>query len=120
MHSCHLRLRLRRAASSAVPNRFQSQKMNAPIDNELLAILRCPETLQKLSEAPVETVRRVESERLAGRLRGRAGSAIGAPIEAGLVREDGKVFFPIRDGIPVMLVDEAIGLDEAAGSPIRL
>jgi uncharacterized protein YbaR (Trm112 family) len=94
--------------------------MDAPIDNGLLAILRCPESLQKLSAAPAETVRCVESGRVAGRLRDRAGRAIGARIEAGLVREDGKVFFPIRNGIPVMLVDEAIGLDDDARSPIQL
>ncbi len=32
-------------------------------------------------------------------------------IEEGLVREDGKVLYPVRDDIPVMLLDEAIRLD---------
>jgi uncharacterized protein YbaR (Trm112 family) len=31
-------------------------------------------------------------------------------LEAGLVRADGKVLYPIRDGIPVMLVEEGIAL----------
>jgi uncharacterized protein YbaR (Trm112 family) len=33
-----------------------------------------------------------------------------------LVSKAGKVAFPIRDGIPVMLVDEARSLEEDAGS----
>jgi len=31
-------------------------------------------------------------------------------IEAALVRSDGKVAYPVRDGIPIMLVEEALPL----------
>ena len=33
-------------------------------------------------------------------------------IEAGLVREDGRILYPVRDDIPVMLIDEAIPLED--------
>ena len=31
-------------------------------------------------------------------------------IESGLVREDGAYLYPVREGIPVMLIGEAIAL----------
>ena len=34
-----------------------------------------------------------------------------ASLSEGLVREDGKILYPVDDGIPVMLIDEAIALD---------
>jgi len=34
-----------------------------------------------------------------------------------LVSEQARLAFPIRDGIPIMLVDEARSLDDEAGQP---
>ena len=78
------------------------------ISNDLLEILRCPVTGQRLKPAPPEIISRLASERNAGRLRDHAGNPISEPVEHGLLREDGKVFYPIRDGIPVMLPEESI------------
>ncbi len=72
---------------------------------ELLEILRCPETMQRVGYAPPETLARVAREAL----RDRAGNPA-APLEAGLLREDGALLYPIRHGIPIMLIDEAIVL----------
>ena len=33
-------------------------------------------------------------------------------IDGGLVREDGKILFPIRQNIPVMLIDQGIPLGQ--------
>jgi uncharacterized protein YbaR (Trm112 family) len=38
------------------------------------------------------------------------GSKVPADFEALLVREDGKRGYLVRDGIPVMLIDEAVAL----------
>ena len=35
---------------------------------------------------------------------------VGKPITEGLVREDGRILYPVEDGIPVMLVEESIEL----------
>jgi uncharacterized protein YbaR (Trm112 family) len=32
-------------------------------------------------------------------------------IDEALVRADGRVLFPVRDGIPIMLIDQSIDLE---------
>ena len=83
------------------------------ITEELLALLRCPQTMQSLSLASVEQLAQVETARAAGKLRDRAGRAVREPVYGGLVREDGALLFPIRDGIPVLLLDDALPLGAA-------
>lgn len=61
------------------------------MDPALLDLLCCPETRQ-----PLRLATDAELARLG--------------IPSALVREDGAVAYPIRDGIPLLLVDEAIEL----------
>ena len=35
-------------------------------------------------------------------------------LEEGLIREDDKILYPVREDIPIMLIDEAIELDKLA------
>jgi uncharacterized protein YbaR (Trm112 family) len=77
---------------------------------ELLAILRCPETRQMLSVADAAVVARLNAQVAAGQLRNRAGQAVTAKLDGGLVRADGKALYPVRNNVPVLLVDEAIAL----------
>jgi uncharacterized protein YbaR (Trm112 family) len=81
------------------------------VDPQLLAILVCPETRTALHVADEALVARLNREAADGRVRNRSGQLVEGPIEGGLIREDGKVLFPIIDGIPVMLIDEAIPLE---------
>ncbi len=46
-----------------------------------------------------------------GGARNRKGEAVREPIREGLVREDGLVLYPVREGIPVLLVEEGIPLE---------
>lgn len=80
------------------------------IDEELLSILACPETHQKLSEADAALVERVNAAIAAGDQRNAAGHHVEQAIEGGLVREDGAILYPVRDGIPVLLIEEGLPL----------
>ncbi|MSR35457.1 MAG: hypothetical protein EXR95_02265 [Gemmatimonadetes bacterium] len=80
------------------------------VDPELLEILVCPETRQRVHEADPELVRRLNAAIAGGAVRNHAGEPVGQAVDGGLVREDGAVLYPIREGIPIMLIDEAIGL----------
>ena len=82
------------------------------IDPELLDILRCPETHQKVRLADAELLDRVNQAVQGGRLNNRSGEAVDEVLDSGLVREDGEVLYPIRDDIPVMLVDEALPISD--------
>jgi len=77
---------------------------------DLLQILRCPETHQKLTPADATLVTRINSAISGKTISNRGGQPIGENIDGGLVREDGKFLYPIRSNIPVMLIDEAIPL----------
>ena len=81
-----------------------------PVDRELLEILVCPETRQPVRLAPPDLLEALNKRIGSGELRNRGGEAVSAPIREGLLREDGKVLYPIDDGIPVMLIEESIEL----------
>ncbi len=80
------------------------------IDKELLDLLVCPENHTPLSLADAALVARLNQQIAAGTVRNRVGQVVHQPIEGGLVRQDGTVLYPIRDGIPILLIDEALVL----------
>ena len=82
------------------------------IDKDLLQILACPESHQPLTEATADELARVNARIAAGGAKNKGGADVAGALEAGLVREDKQVIYPIREGIPVLLVDEAIELPQ--------
>ena len=84
------------------------------IDEELLNILACPEDKSPVRLADAELVQRVNAAISAGRVTNRAGSPVSEPIDGGLVRADGRWLYPIRDDIPVLLIEEALPLPPPA------
>ena len=77
---------------------------------ELLQMLRCPETQQALALAETALVERLNADVITGELRNRAGQPVTVKLDVGLMRADGKVLYPIRRNVPVLLVNEAITL----------
>jgi uncharacterized protein YbaR (Trm112 family) len=80
------------------------------VDPQLLEILCCPETRQDVALAPAALVEDLNRKAEAGTLRNRAGEPVREKMEAGLLRADGKFLYPVREDIPVMLIEEAIPL----------
>jgi len=81
------------------------------VSPELLEILVCPETKQTLRVADQETLARVNQAVESGNLVNQGGDRVKDRIEEGLVREDGMVLYPVKEDIPIMLLDEAIRLE---------
>ena len=57
-------------------------------------------------------VKKINQRITEGTLKNRAGNKITEPIDEGLVRQDKKFLYPIREDIPIMLIDEAIPFDD--------
>ena len=82
------------------------------VDQQLLDILACPETKEPVLLADEALIAKINAAIEAGTLQNRAGEAIKEKIDGGLVREDKKYLYPIRDDIPIMLIDEGIPLED--------
>ena len=80
------------------------------VSEELIEILVCPETQQPVRLAPADVLQKLAADVAAGKLRNRGGRVLEAAPTEGLLREDGKVLYPIDDDIPVMLIEESIEL----------
>jgi uncharacterized protein YbaR (Trm112 family) len=82
------------------------------LDKETVAILVCPVTRQSLELADTALVAKINRAIEAGKLQDKLGRIVKEPITEGLLREDGKVLYPVRDDIPVMLADEGIAIEQ--------
>ena len=82
------------------------------VDPELLKILVCPENKTPVALADEELLGKANAAIAAGTLKNRGGSVVETKIDGALVREDRQYMYAIRDDIPIMLIDEAIPLDQ--------
>ena len=80
-------------------------------DPQLIRLLCCPETHQDLHQAESGLVARLNEQIAAGLVKNRAGQPVSEKLDGGLVRTDGKFLYPIRQDIPVMLIDDSIPLE---------
>jgi uncharacterized protein YbaR (Trm112 family) len=82
------------------------------IDAELLALLVCPETRQDVALATPDEIALLNKAIGEGRVRTVGGNPVNQPLEGALIRADRAVAYPIRDGIPVMLVAEGLAISQ--------
>ena len=98
---------------SVSPSNQCNNDAGAPhmVDPQLLGILVCPETKQAVREPSAEMLARLNAAIRSDQVANRGGDPVEDPVDEGLVREDGKVLYPVREDIPIMLIDEAIEVD---------
>lgn len=82
------------------------------MDKRLLTILRCPVSHKGLSLLKADKLDAVNAAIAAGQLVTAAGETLAAPLAEGLITDDGKRLYPVNDGIPVLLEDEAIPMEQ--------
>ncbi len=85
------------------------------MDKRLLTILRCPVTHKGLSLAKRDTLERVNQAIEKGGLVNRDGAALDASLKEALVTDDGKLLYPVNDGIPVLLEGQSVALEQLQG-----
>jgi uncharacterized protein YbaR (Trm112 family) len=78
------------------------------VEKELLELIACPQTHQALRVAPPELLAQLNARIARGELKNQGGTQLHAPLAEALVREDGRVVYPVLDGIPMLLAEEAI------------
>ncbi len=80
------------------------------LNPEFLKLLICPDTGQSLILADSDLISGLNVDIQLGKICNLGGVTLNRPLEGALVREDRQVIYPILDGIPALLNDEAIQL----------
>jgi len=82
------------------------------MDKRLLSILCCPVTHKGLSLARPDLLKKINSAIGDGKLVNRDGATLSDALNEALVTDDGKIMYPVNEGIPVLLEGESVGLNQ--------
>ena len=89
------------------------------VDPEFLKLLVAPGTRQRLSELPAADLAALNTLIAKGVVKNQGGATVERQLNGALVPEGARIAFPIQDGIPILLITEAIPLDGDGGSKPR-
>lgn len=78
------------------------------MDKRLLDIVCCPVTKLPLQLLDSDRLARLNSAITSGQLRNRSAVALPETLSEALVTRDGRLVYPVREGIPVLLEEESI------------
>ena len=82
-----------------------------PLDAALLEILCCPGTKQAVTLLDAASLDLLNRKIANGEVQNTGGNPVKDPLAGGLIRSDKKVAYPIREMIPIMLIEEGIPTD---------
>jgi uncharacterized protein YbaR (Trm112 family) len=80
------------------------------LDRALLDSVCCPVTRSPLELLPEHELARLNERIASGHIKNRDYAVVAEPLDQALVTRSGKLVYPVRDGIPVLLEDQAMPL----------
>ena len=85
------------------------------MDKRLLDIICCPVTRLPLALLDAEHLSRLNAAIASGAVKNNRDNKIADALSEALVTRDGRLAYPVRDGIPILLEDECIDLKQLPG-----
>jgi uncharacterized protein YbaR (Trm112 family) len=86
------------------------------LDRKLLDIVCCPVTRSPLELLSERELTALNEAIAAQRIKNREDAFVEAPLDEALVTRSGKLIYPVRDGIPLLLEEQAMPLQQLEGS----
>ncbi|MEM6981073.1 MAG: Trm112 family protein [Planctomycetota bacterium] len=87
------------------------------ITPDILPILRCPASGEQLILAEPSLVEEVNAAIGRGDVRDTLDQAVNEPIDGGLMIADGSRIYPIRNGIPTLIIEDALCWPASKSNP---
>ena len=79
------------------------------VDGKLLEILCCPVSKVALARLERSRLEKLNQAISTGSVQYVGGDPVKDPLQEALITENGKVIYPVRDDIPVLLAEKGIG-----------